>query len=108
KSETDQDIALKVLMSKKGDGPPAELLRKEALAMISCRHKYVIRLDDFHSMGDLCYLAMELALKGDLRQYAKSLKGRIGLTQGELFLLQATEGLEFVHRAGILHRDIKP
>jgi len=108
KNAADNDIALKVLMGKKGEGPPAELLRKEALAMISCRHKYVIRLDDFHSMGDLCYLAMELAEKGDLRQYAKNLKGRIGLTQGELFMLQAAEGLEFVHRAGILHRDIKP
>jgi len=108
KGAADHDIALKVLVGKKGEGPPAELLRKEALAMISCRHKYVIRLDDFHSMGDLCYLAMELAEKGDLRQYAKNLKGRIGLTQGELFMLQAAEGLEFVHRAGILHRDIKP
>ncbi|MCB0355095.1 MAG: protein kinase, partial [Bdellovibrionales bacterium] len=81
---------------------------KEALAMVSSRHKYVIRLDDFHSVGDLCYLSMEYAPDGDLRQYAESLGGKLSPTQCELFLLQAAEALDFIHKAGILHRDIKP
>ncbi|MCB0331340.1 MAG: protein kinase, partial [Bdellovibrionales bacterium] len=103
-----EEVALKVLLDKREGVTPSDLLRKEALAMVSSRHKYVIRLDDFHSLGDLCYLTMELARGGDLRQYLKKKNGKLSATQTELFLLQAGEALDFIHKAGILHRDLKP
>ncbi len=103
-----REVALKVLIAKKGKVPTSDLLRKEALAMVSSRHKYVIRLDDFHSLGDLCYLAMELAPMGDLRQYTTHEGAKLLPSQAELFFIQAAEALEFIHKAGILHRDIKP
>ncbi|MCB0334047.1 MAG: protein kinase, partial [Bdellovibrionales bacterium] len=103
-----REVALKVLIAKKGKVPTSDLLRKEALAMVSSRHKYVIRLDDFHSLGDLCYLAMEFAPLGDLRQYTSRENGKLLPSQAELFFIQAAEALEFIHKAGILHRDIKP
>lgn len=102
------EVALKVLMQKKDTQPNSERLRKEALAMVSARHKYVIRLDDFHSVGDLCYLAMEYAPERDLRVYAKNFGGKLPIAQAEIFLAQAAEGLNFIHKAGIIHRDIKP
>jgi serine/threonine protein kinase len=106
------EVALKVLMKQQSkDGAKSnnsDLLRKEALSMVSARHKYVVRLDDFHSIGDLCYLAMEYALLGDLRKFTTSKGGKLPSALGELFLNQAVEGLDFVHRVGIVHRDIKP
>ena len=106
------EVALKVLMkqpAKEGaKSNNSDLLRKEALAMVSARHKYVVRLDDFHSIGDLCYLAMEYALLGDLRKFSVNKGGKLPISLGELFLTQAVEGLDFVHRVGIVHRDIKP
>ncbi|MCI5065839.1 protein kinase [bacterium] len=103
-----EEVALKVLLDKRDEVFPSDLLRKEALAMVSSRHKYVIRLDDFHSLGDLCYLTMELANGGDLRRYLERKGGKLSATQTELFLLQAAEALDFIHKAGILHRDLKP
>ncbi|MCO6429892.1 MAG: protein kinase [Deltaproteobacteria bacterium] len=102
------EVALKVLLSQKGGGSNTERLRKEALAMVSSRHKYVVRLDDFHSVKDLCYLAMEYAPEGDLRKYVQKTGGKLAMQTAEVFFLQTAEALGFVHRVGITHRDIKP
>lgn len=102
------EVALKVLVNQRGGTSNTDRLRKEALAMVSSRHKYVVRLDDFHSVQDLCYLSMEYAREGDLRKYAAKIGGRLPLEQAQLFFRQASEALNFVHRVGITHRDIKP
>ena len=60
-SGSNQEVALKVLLNHKNPTLLSERLRKEALTLVSCRHKYVVRLDDFHSVDNLCYLSMEYA-----------------------------------------------
>lgn len=107
-SSASGEVALKVLLNEKMQGSHGERLRKEALAMVSSRHRYVVRLDDFHSVGDLCYLSMEFAPEGDLRKFAAKNQGKLTIAQAELFLNQSAEALEFVHKVGIVHRDIKP
>ncbi len=105
----DIEVALKVLTGHSKVKPSAELLRKEALAMVSSRHPHVIRLNDFHSLDDICYLSMEYAREGDLRQYLKKKGGKLSYKKAELFLLQAASALNFIHnKARITHRDIKP
>ena len=102
------EVALKVLINQPGGTSSTDRLRKEALAMVSSRHKYVIRLDDFHSVQDLCYLSMEYAKEGDLRKYTSKLGGKLTVQQAHAFFRQTAEALNFVHRVGITHRDIKP
>lgn len=101
-------VALKVLLDKKNHGSNTDRLRKEALALVSARHKYVVRLDDFHSVGDLCYLSMEYAPESDMRKYAAKIGGRLSPVTAALFMSQAAEALDFVHQVGMVHRDIKP
>lgn len=102
------EVALKVLINRKDNVPTSERLRKEALAMVSSHHRFVVRLDDFHSVGDLSYLSMEFAPEGDLRKFAAKKNGKLSIAQVEKFLLQAAEALEYIHKVGIIHRDIKP
>lgn len=102
------DVALKVLLSDKDSSSTRDKLRKEALAMVSCHHAYVVKLDDFHSVGDLSYLSMEYAPLSDLRRYTESLEGKLPLDQIENFFIQTTRALDYIHSVGIIHRDIKP
>ncbi len=103
-----QEVALKVLLSQKEKTSVTERLRKEALTLVSCRHRYVVRLDDFHSIGDLCYLSMEYAQEGDLRKYLNKGGAPLDAEIAERFLRQTLEALDFVHATGVIHRDIKP
>lgn len=107
----DNHVALKVLVNHGKSQSAAQLgerLRKEALAMVAARHRYVIRIEDFHSLDALCYLSMEYAPEGDLRKYVSSRLGKLPPAQAEKFFLQVVEALCAVHKSGIIHRDIKP
>ncbi len=104
----DKEIALKVLLPNKGKEHNSDLLRHESLALITARHKNVIRLEDFRSVDSICYLAMEYAPEANLSVYCQKQETRIPVAQAERFFMQITEALAFLHNIGMLHRDIKP
>ncbi|RME60483.1 MAG: serine/threonine protein kinase, partial [Candidatus Dadabacteria bacterium] len=101
-----KEVALKVLVRKK-DKKLTEQLRKEALILVSCKHKNIIQLYDFHALNELCYLSLEYAPYGDLNQYLHKVK-KLTAEQAVLFLIQTAEALQAMHDAGIYHRDVKP
>ena len=107
--EESREVAIKVLLNQKDGSSTREKMRKEALAMVSSHHRSVIRLDDFHSVGDLSYIAMEYAPEADLRKFLSKQPTKVLTPEhAERFLKQSAEALDFVHLVGILHRDIKP
>lgn len=101
------EVALKVVA---GDGrvPPSDLVRKEALALVSARHAHVVRLDDFHTTGEASYLSLALAKLGNARDYARRAGGRLPWVQARRFWIQLASALEFCHKAGILHLGVQP
>jgi serine/threonine protein kinase len=108
-SDNNTEVALKVLVENKKDKISlTEKLRREALALVSSHHPSVIRLDDFHSVGEICYLAMEYAPESDVRKFAQKNNGKLSAHIVHDLLLQIADGLDYIHRTGIIHRDIKP
>lgn len=101
-------IALKVLLGIERDPDVAiKRIKREALALLSCKSPAVIRMYDYVAREDTCYLTMEYAKYSDLRRLFE--EGRPDLsTAAILKLVQGIlEGVACVHEAGIIHRDLK-
>lgn len=104
-----QLVALKVLIgSAKHPEHNLSRMKREALALVSSRHANVIKLNDFVSTGELCYLSIEYAAKGDLAALLEKQNSPLELEFALGLTIQALAGLQAVHRAGIIHGDIKP
>jgi serine/threonine-protein kinase len=114
--DLDDEVALKVLEPAGHDpaadtapspGPTAELLRQEIKLARMITHVNVVRVHDFGEAEGVRYFSMEYVAGTTLREI---------LAQGRLLDLlptlqiakQVCRGLAAVHRAGIIHGDLKP
>jgi len=101
-------VAIKTLRSELAAQPElrARFVR-EGKAAAAVRHPNVVDVDDVGIAGDTPYLAMELLEGEDLR--ARVLRhGRLRADETVDVVLPALLGLGEAHRAGVVHRDLKP
>src|SRR6266581_6375584 len=106
-SRLGRDVAVKVLpASLSGNSEVRARFEREARTVSSLNHPNICTLFDVGREGDTDYLVMEL-IEGDT--LATRLQ-RGPLPAGELLKLglQIAEALDRAHRAGVIHRDLKP
>jgi serine/threonine-protein kinase len=83
-------------------------LEREAKATAALRHPNVVQVLDFHVPADgPAFIVMELLDGQSLAQLIER-EGRIAPSRLLDITTQVVSGLAAVHRAGTLHRDIKP
>ncbi|HET6233312.1 MAG TPA: TonB family protein [Longimicrobiaceae bacterium] len=106
-------VAVKVMMVPASDADSRERVRqrflREAQAAARLRHPNVVTVHDFgvdEELG-LDYLVMEL-LEGEDLAAAMARAGRMPPATALGILGQAASGLAAGHRAGMVHRDVKP
>ncbi|MBZ5597513.1 MAG: serine/threonine-protein kinase [Acidobacteriia bacterium] len=103
----DRSVAIKILPSHLSDNPEAkQRFDREARAISSLSHPNICHLYDVGSQDGTDYLVMEY-LEGETLD-CRLLKGALPLKQVLGYGVQICEALEKAHRAGILHRDLKP
>jgi diguanylate cyclase (GGDEF)-like protein len=100
-----REYAVKILRSP-GDDRPAVRFRREAALLASLHHPGLARVHDVGEVGGRPYLIMDLIDGRTLTQVLReeSLdEARVLAMAGEV-----ADALTVAHRAGLVHRDIKP
>src|SRR5256885_2485088 len=80
---------------------------REAQAVARLNHPHIVQVYDFGEEGDMAYLVMEFIKGKELKSYFDA-NERFDLKTAVRIMSELCEALEFAHKAGIVHRDVKP
>jgi serine/threonine protein kinase len=106
--DLDRRVALKILRTTDA-GPVVDLFRQEARALARLGSEYVVQVFDFVELRDgRLMIAMELLDGVMLSDELGPDTAPMSLDRAIPILRQVCKGLAVAHRAGIVHRDVKP
>ena len=109
----DAVYALKIMKADIADKEKAHEWRKrfarEAEIAMNIRHKNLIEVYDVGEDPEthLCYILMEYVGGGTLTDRLKK-KGKLSIDEAVKIMMHIANGLDEAHKAGVVHRDIKP
>jgi serine/threonine-protein kinase len=103
----DEAVAIKVLRPDFAQDPRmAERFRSEIKLARKVRHRNICAIHDYGEDRGLLYISMELIGGTDLKRILRQ-RGALPPAEAYDVAIQIAEGLEAVHEAGIIHRDLK-
>ena len=103
----DEPIAIKVLRPDFARDPSmAQRFKSEIKLARRVRHRNVAAIHDFGEDSGLLFISMEFIDGVDLKQVLRQ-KGAFPPAEAYELAIQITEGLQAVHDAGVIHRDLK-
>lgn len=102
-------VAVKVLFPEVAqDKIAAARFRNEIFASYGVSHPNVVRAYEYLRDGELLAYTMEYVAGGDLADRLGSREQLISIAEIIRFLSEMSAGLQAIHDAGIVHRDMKP
>jgi len=101
-------VALKVLLRRFLDDPTfVERFRREAKAAAGLNHTNLVGIHDWGEVDGIYYIVMEYVEGETLKELIRR-RGRLSGNEAVGLGLQLLAAVEYAHRSGIIHRDIKP
>ena len=105
--QTSELVAIKVFQSSRSQPEVLNRFLREAMLQESIIHKNIVRLIDCGQDGNVDYLVFEYMPGGDVRKLIRD-ELQLPILQSVKIISQASEALYYLHRQGIVHRDVKP
>lgn len=109
----DRRVAVKValadsLKDKESGARYRKMFFNEAHTAGKLRHPNILEILDAGADGDDCYIVMELVENGDtLKTHCRS-DNLLPVHQVVEIIFKCAKALDYAHRQGVVHRDIKP
>ena len=102
----EREVAIKVMLPQLLTDPSfGDRFLREARIAAKLAHPHIVAVIDVGVAGDMYYMAMEYHPGGDLK--AKIRKG-LGQKEAIRILKDIAGALDYAHKNGFVHRDIKP
>jgi CheY-like chemotaxis protein/predicted Ser/Thr protein kinase len=105
--DTGGTLAVKVLRSRYANDPDkCRGFRHEGEMGQLLRHPNIVAIDDVGEEGGASYITMEFIEGQTLRELVK-IRGAVEVLKALDLLVQLAAGLDYAHRRGVTHRDLK-
>lgn len=104
----ERPVAIKVLRQDfSRDDDFRDRFRQEARAAANLSHPNIVMVHDFGLDAGRLYIVMEYIPGTDLKTMMKQ-RGRFTVDEALPLIVQASAGIGYAHRAGLVHCDVKP
>jgi serine/threonine protein kinase len=108
-TETDRVVAIKLLPSHLADDREFEhRFRREARTAAGLNDPHIVPIHSFGEIDGRLYVDMRLIEGRDLTRYIAEMGGRLSPSRTVKIIEQVAAALDSAHRAGLVHRDVKP
>jgi eukaryotic-like serine/threonine-protein kinase len=102
-----RECAIKVLPLNKATPDAISNFIREIRTQAQLDHPNLVRAYDAGRESNTHYLVVEFVPGVDLRRLIRT-QGRLTQRQAASVILQAARGLDYAHKRGLVHRDVKP
>ena len=106
-SRHDRDVAVKILDPRVASGVGAERFLREIRTAARLSHPHIVPLHDSGESDGALFYVMPFIDGATLRQRLER-EGRIPAPEAVRVARQIASALDYAHRLGVVHRDIKP
>ncbi len=90
------------------DSRMRERFLREARAAAMLDHPHILPIYEASTTGDVCFIAMAYCPGGSLAEFLEARPGKVSPRALAQMIAQLADALNYTHRRGVLHCDLKP